>query len=143
MLEIRQATKADVSAICSFNHIGQQGHNRKRFITDAVCAGRCSLAIVEGQVVGYVVLEYTFYGCGFISLLCVHSNFRRRRVGSELIKHAETICQTEKLFISTNQSNIPMQSLLGKLAYARSGVIENLDEGDPELVYFKRLAEPT
>ena len=32
-----------------------------------------------------------------------------------------------------------MQSLLSKLGFALSGVIENLDEGDPELVYFKRV----
>jgi hypothetical protein len=32
-----------------------------------------------------------------------------------------------------------MQSLLAKLNYVPSGVIHNLDAGDPELVYFKRL----
>jgi len=32
-----------------------------------------------------------------------------------------------------------MQSLLAKLEYVLSGVIHNLDEGDPEIVYFKRL----
>lgn len=34
-----------------------------------------------------------------------------------------------------------MQSLLAKLDYVESGVIHNLDEGDPEIVYFKRFAE--
>ena len=32
-----------------------------------------------------------------------------------------------------------MTNLLHRLEYQPSGVIENLDEGDPELVYFKRL----
>jgi hypothetical protein len=32
-----------------------------------------------------------------------------------------------------------MQSLLAKLGYVPSGIIYNLDEGDPELVYFKQL----
>ena len=32
-----------------------------------------------------------------------------------------------------------MQSLLAKFEYVVSGVIHNLDEGDPEIVYFKRL----
>ncbi len=53
--------------------------------------------------------------------------------------HVEVLCQTDKLFTSTNQSNRPMQKLLEKLGYQPSGYIENLDEGDPELVYFKRL----
>ena len=32
-----------------------------------------------------------------------------------------------------------MQRLLATLEFERSGVIENLDEGDPEWVYIKRL----
>jgi hypothetical protein len=36
-----------------------------------------------------------------------------------------------------------MQALLDKLEYAHSGIIENLDEADPELVYFKRLRKQT
>jgi hypothetical protein len=56
-----------------------------------------------------------------------------------LLRHLESFCETSKLFISTNLSNLPMQSLLAKLVYVLSGVIHNLDEGDPELVYFKRL----
>jgi hypothetical protein len=49
----------------------------------------------------------------------------------------ESECRTEKLFTSTNLSNLPMQSLLAKRGYKLSGVIDNLDPGDPELVYFK------
>jgi hypothetical protein len=32
-----------------------------------------------------------------------------------------------------------MQSLLKKLEYERSGIINNLDPGDPELIYFKKI----
>jgi hypothetical protein len=35
-------------------------------------------------------------------------------------------------------SNTIMQELFEKLGYIRSGYIENLDEGDPEIIYFKR-----
>ena len=55
------------------------------------------------------------------------------------MQHMEQTCTTAKLFTSTNQSNAPMQALLNKLGYRQSGFIENLDEGDPELIYFKRL----
>jgi hypothetical protein len=49
----------------------------------------------------------------------------------------EAVAVTPKLFTSTNESNIPMQQLCERLGYARSGLIENLDEGDPEIIYFK------
>jgi len=56
-----------------------------------------------------------------------------------LVRHVEQECRTPKLFTSTNESNAPMRALLAKLGFSPSGVIENLDEGDPELVFFKRL----
>jgi hypothetical protein len=59
--------------------------------------------------------------------------------GEALVKHLESLCQTAKLFTSTNLPNLPMQSLLAKMGYVLSGVIHNLDEGDPEIVYFKKL----
>ena len=44
---------------------------------------------------------------------------------------------TTKLFVSTNESNTPMRALLAKHGYVPSGFIENLDEGDLELFFFK------
>ena len=32
-----------------------------------------------------------------------------------------------------------MQALLSRMEYQPSGLVENLDEDDPELIYFKRL----
>ena len=72
-------------------------------------------------------------------MLYVHPSHRRKGVGTQLIRHLEALCTTEKLFTSTNRSNAPMQALLPKLGYAPSGFVENLDEGDPELIYFKRV----
>ena len=46
---------------------------------------------------------------------------------------------TAKLFTSTNQSNLGMQALLVRLGYEPSGIVHNLDEDDPELIYVKRI----
>jgi ribosomal protein S18 acetylase RimI-like enzyme len=85
------------------------------------------------------VLNYSFYHNGFIDVLYVHTDHRRSGAGAALARHMESLCQTPKLFTSTNLSNLPMQSLLSKLGYELSGVIHNLDVGDPEIVYYKRL----
>jgi hypothetical protein len=45
------------------------------------------------------------------------------------------LCETEKLWTSTNLSNRPMQMLLESLGYEFAGAINHLDEGDPELMY--------
>jgi len=135
---IRLAVETDVDAICSLDTIAQRDNHRRIFISRSVAAGNC-LAAVEEKIVGYAVLEYTFYDNGFVSMLYVHPDWRRRGVGVALVKHLESICQTAKIFTSTNLSTLPMQSLLAKLGYTLSGVIHNLDESDPELVYVKFL----
>jgi hypothetical protein len=43
----------------------------------------------------------------------------------------------EKLWTSTNQSNQAMRLLLPRLGFIESGRIDNLDEGDPELVFVR------
>ncbi len=54
-----------------------------------------------------------------------------------LLAAAEDACRTEKLFTSTNASNGAAQRLFASAGFVRSGQIEHLDEGDPELVYVK------
>jgi ribosomal protein S18 acetylase RimI-like enzyme len=106
----------------------------------AIGQGRCAVARVDGVVRGFVIFDDNFFGHGFVELLHVHPDCRRRGIATALMRAAELDAPTEKLFTSTNQSNLPMQKLCERIGFVRSGVIENLDEGDPELVYFKRLA---
>ena len=137
-MEIRQAEEKDITAICSFDHLAQL-EERRTFIQNSVRSGAATVALIDEQIAGYAVLEYSFYGQGFMAMLYVHPDHRRKGIGSALVHHVESICRTEKLFTSTNESNLPMQTLMVKLRYIPSGIINNLDEGDPELVYFKRL----
>jgi RimJ/RimL family protein N-acetyltransferase len=69
--------------------------------------------------------------------LVVETAYRRQGVGTKLIEAWEKTADTVKLFTSTNESNLSMQRLCERLGYVRSGFIENLDEGDPEVIYFK------
>lgn len=136
---IRQAASDDVDVLCQFDHIARFDERRRAFIGRAVADGHCLVAEVGGRVVGYVVLEYSFYEQGFVSLLYVHPDHRRQGVGMALMQSVESACRTFRLFTSTNLSNLPMQSLLNKRGYILSGVIHHLDEDDPELVYVKYL----
>jgi hypothetical protein len=47
------------------------------------------------------------------------------------------ISPTMKIFSSTNKSNRRMQEIFKANGFIQSGFIENLDEGDPEIIYFK------
>jgi hypothetical protein len=52
---------------------------------------------------------------------------------------AERACRTPRIFTSTNRSNLPMQRLLEGLGYRLSGMVDDLDPGDPELFYSRGL----
>ena len=139
MITIRPALESDVESLCSFDEIARQSEERREFIRRSVASGTCCVAVADQEVIGYGVLNYSFYCQGFIDMLYVAGDRRRHGVGTALLEQMEKRCQTPKLFISTNLSNLPMQSLLSRFGYALSGVIHNLDEGDPEIIYFKPL----
>jgi ribosomal protein S18 acetylase RimI-like enzyme len=139
MISIRPASESDVEALCSLDLIAYREDERREFIRRSVASATCFVAVADERVVGYGVLNYTFYHNGFIDMLYVQSEHRRSGMGAALLGHLESLCQTPKLFTSTNLSNLPMQSLLSKFGYELTGVIHNLDVDDPEIVYFKRL----
>ena len=138
-MEIRQAQEDDVDAICAVDQFAEVEEKRRQFIRTSVREGLAFVALVNGEVVGYSVLEHSFFGRGFISMLMVHPDYRRRSIGSALVRHVEGLCRSDRLFTSTNESNLAMRALLEKLRYTRSGVVDDLDPGDPELIFSKQL----
>ena len=94
-----------------------------------------------GSVIGFVFWNRTFFECGFVGLIVVAASHRRRGVGLRLLREVEARCAPSKLFTSANASNGAAQALFGRAGFARSGVIENLDRGDPEIVFFKAVRE--
>ena len=139
MISIRPAVESDIKALCLLDVIARVENERRELIRRVVMSKECFVAVVDEKIIGYGVLNYTFFYNGCIEMIYIHSDYRRNGVGAVLVQYLESICQTPKLFTSTNLSNLQMQSLLAKLDYILSGLIHNLDEGDPELVYFKRL----
>ena len=116
-----------------------RGSARTSYLTDAVKRHECYIVREGWDVIGYAVLTQSFFGQYFIELLIIHPDRRGKGAATTLIQHIEKIVPAEKLFTSSNQSNAPMQALCEKLGFVKSGWIDNLDEGDPEIVYFKRL----
>jgi len=136
---IREAKSSDQERILTLDRIAEGDRIRASFIARAVQLHTCVLAENANELIGYAVLEYTFYEQGFVSMVYVAEPARRRGVGRSLLENLEKRCSRPKLFTSTNESNREMKSLLMSLGYTASGVIYNLDPGDPELVFFKKL----
>ncbi len=138
-LPVRLANVGDVDVIQSLDHIAHSCERRRCFISQAVESGTCYVAAASRQVIGYGVLTYSFYYNGFVDMVYVDSEHRRRGAGSSILKHLESVCRTAKLFTSTNLSNLPMQALLIRRGFHLCGTVNGLDAGDPELFYLKQL----
>ena len=138
-VRIRLAAADDADAVCAIDPRVRDIRGRRPFIERAIAASACHVAVDGGAIVGYAVFDRSLYEQPFLSLLVVDEAQRRHGIGAALMRHIESICPEEKLFTSTNASNTPMRRLCEKLGFVRSGHIENLDDGDPEIVYFKRL----
>ena len=133
----RVARPGDVEAMLACDAYAQAHASRGDAVGAAVGKGHCQVAIRAGQVAGYVLTHDDFFGYGFVSLVVVAPGQQRRGVGLRLLAAAEDACTTPKLFTSTNASNLAAQQLFARAGFVRSGQIDHLDEGDPELVYVK------
>jgi ribosomal protein S18 acetylase RimI-like enzyme len=139
MTIIERASSQDFEHICVLDETVHAGPQRRRMIGEACAQGRVAVARVDDAICGFVISDDNFFDQFFVRLLMVHPDFRRHGVATALMRAAELDCQAEKMFTSTNQSNLPMQRLCDRLGFVKSGYIENLDEGDPEIIYVKLL----
>ncbi len=113
--------------------------NREHIIRNSIENGQCYVLETGNRIAAYGIMDYNFYERGFISLIIVGMEHRRRGFGKQLVNTFIDQCKTDKLFTSTNKSNLPMQRLLETCGFTRCGMIDELDEGDPEIVFcYKR-----
>ena len=112
----------------------------RRDIVDAAIAARmCWLAERLNRPLGYGILSRKFFSRDFIELLYVAEDERRKGIGLAILRTIESTIASDRVFTSTNDSNAPMRALLAHCGYQPSGAIENLDPGDPELIFVKFL----
>jgi GNAT superfamily N-acetyltransferase len=129
----RKATTADIERIIQIDHM-----HRHEQISMAVFKEECYVAEDAAQIIGFAIMDYSFFSCGFVALLIVKEEYRRRGIGAALLDYLFQQCKTEKLFTSTNESNAPMRGLLKKSGFIPCGQIDALDEGDPELFFVRK-----
>lgn len=89
------------------------------------------------RAVGFVIFDYRFFDQGWIELIIVEEKYRVKGIRGQAINLICRQSKTNKVFTSTNSSNTQMQKLLNKVGFSFAGKINGLEEGDPELFYFK------
>jgi ribosomal protein S18 acetylase RimI-like enzyme len=138
-ITVRKALLSDHQSLTEADECAQTDRTRAAYIKDCLVAGECLIGEIGTEVFGFVVLNYSFFNCGFVPLIVVAERFRRQGLGSRLLTEAAERCESSKLFISANASNKAAKALFAKAGFVQSGSIENLNDGEPELIYFESV----
>ncbi|KMM37950.1 GNAT family N-acetyltransferase [Guptibacillus hwajinpoensis] len=136
MYNVVKANITDLDKILQVDSevIGNTG--RRNFIRNAIERRNCIVVQEENNIVGFLIYDTNFFDCSFISLVIVSPSKRRKGYASLLMEYMLNNSPTVKVFSSTNCSNVRMQKVFEANGFIQSGNIENLDEGDPEIIYF-------
>lgn len=135
---IRIATLDDLEAILLLDRDSPVGHTREALLTARTQAGETLVAELNKRMSGFLVLhEGAFFDRDFVDLLVVDLRNRGQGIGAALLGEAVTHSSTGRIFASTNESNTAMLNLLVKEGWEISGRLDGIDDGDPEIVYYK------
>jgi GNAT superfamily N-acetyltransferase len=130
-------TSALLNECLEFDHVAAGGSaGRRKELSTAANEARMRVATVEGRAVGFSVAAPWFFDAPFLALLYVDPSMRKRKVGSRLLEDFEQ-AHPSRALTSTNLSNVPMQGLLRSRLWAPCGILNGLDEDDPEIFFMK------
>ncbi|MDI6533632.1 GNAT family N-acetyltransferase [Bacillus mycoides] len=135
MMIITKAEIADLDSIGDIDIDVIGNDNRRNYIKHAIDEGNCIIVKEDNSIFGFLTYDTNFFGHTFLSLIIVSPTKRRQGHASSLISYMLRHSPTQKIFSSTNKSNTNMQKVFKANGFMRSGMIENLDEGDPELIF--------
>ena len=133
------AKTSELPGIAEIDKVVIGNKSRKQYIKEAIKENKCFIAKKGSSIVGFLIYNTNFFECSFIALVIISPSERRKGYAKLLINYFESKSITKKIFSSTNQSNENMQKLFDSIGYIKSGYVENLDDEDPEIVYFKNV----
>jgi len=137
MLDLLEARMEHLDEICAIDQEVIGDFSRSEYLRTAISEKRCIIQRTEKGIAGFLIFTNDFFENCFISLVIVKPSERRKGVATTLLAFYIEMASTPKIFSSTNQSNTSMHKVFETAGFIKSGFIENLDDGDPEIIYVK------
>lgn len=135
--KVREANSSDARALIELDSVVPLDGNRARYIDDWLDQDQVLVAEVNGRIVGYGVFNHAFFRQGQVDMLMIHADYRGQGIGERLLIALEGLCDTAKFWVTTNLSNHEMQRLLARNGFKACGYVDELDPGDPEIIFVK------
>lgn len=134
--DVRTGDETHLDAIIAYDDAARSAESeRATELREAAASGRLTVAIHDGRVVGHgIVRRRVFFGLDFLDLVYVADSARRVGIGRLLVRWVRREAN-DRMWTSTNLSNAPMHGLLLSEGWRPAGMLDGLDEGDPEVFY--------
>ena len=122
---------------------GLSADRAREILEGAIAASECLVDVdASDEVTGFVITNSrAFFGRDFVKLLIVAPTHRRAGIGRRLLEAAVSRANTDTIFSSTNESNVAMRALFERHGWTLSGILNGIDEGDPEMVFWRSVRE--
>jgi ribosomal protein S18 acetylase RimI-like enzyme len=135
---VERATEDDLQYL--FEIDSETFRDRHDFIT-AYLRERKIIIARDGAIrTGYALVDQTFFDRYFIRALSIHPDHDDMAVAAALVGYIEKTCPEDRIFTACRSSDTTAQACYENLGFARSGIIENIDDTDEtELIYCKKL----
>lgn len=131
-IRLRPAAEADVRAILAI--AATTRWEKSDFLRRMLIRNAIDVACDGERIVGFNAWNREFFSKPLVWLVVVDPEYRNGGIGSLLYGRTERACRGERLYSSTNRSNVGMQRFHQRRGYRAAGEID-LDPGDPELFY--------
>jgi ribosomal protein S18 acetylase RimI-like enzyme len=145
-LIVRPATLDDLADLAGIDALAFRGSARWDELRTFLTGERGWMLLAEAdagaelRIAGYIaVAPKHFFGRDFVALVVVAESARRQGVATQLIDAALARASTRTIFTSTNASNAAMRALMSRGGWLISGELDGLDNGDPEIVFYRKV----
>jgi GNAT superfamily N-acetyltransferase len=138
-INVRKAAITDAQSIKNIDTIVPLNPTRAEMIDTWLHKDIVLVAEIDERIIGYGVLNHEFFHQSQIDILMISKEHRGKGIGEAILLALEKYTDTSKMFVTTNISNHSMQKLLFRNGYKPCGYIDELDPGDPELVFVKHI----
>ena len=136
---IRRAKAAELPLLLAIDGGVQRDPTHPAWLRRALAERAAWVLVRKRRIVAYGVLRRSFFDRWFVESLYISADCRRTGCGSRMMAFFEArVSSYGEIWTSTNHSNRPMQQLLKKRGFVRSGRVTGLDRGDPEVFYVRR-----
>jgi len=119
----------------------EDGIVTEKVIRNKIVNDECIVVELDGQLIGYIRLEYLWSTTPYIGLVFVIDEYRKEGVGRKMLEFLEEHLRTrghETLFSSSQANEPEPQAWHRAFGFEECGMISGLNEGGVGEIFFRK-----